>query len=298
MNLLSGTPVAEKILQGIKEGLLNNRHRPPCLVFVLVGQHGPSQTYVSMKVKACQKVGITSRVIKLDQDVSYLVLKELILELNDDASVDGMIIQMPLPKHLEALTHLINPAKDVDGFTPENMGKLVLGDLTGMIPCTPQGIFHLMTYYGISCENKHVVIMGRSQIVGKPLANLLSLKTKGANASVSLLHAGSSSLKTITQLADILIVACGKAHLVDESYVKTGAVIIDVGINRLEGKIVGDCDFKRLSQNASSITPVPGGVGPMTIACLLLNTYLSYKKNFKDVGSSTLVFEDHLLREF
>jgi methylenetetrahydrofolate dehydrogenase (NADP+)/methenyltetrahydrofolate cyclohydrolase len=296
MKWLSGIPVSEYILEGIKEGLSGPLKRPPCLVFILVGEHPPSQTYVSMKAKACERVGILSRVIRVDESISFIVFKDMISEFNEDESVDGIIVQMPLPKGLESIPLLINPKKDVDGFTPENMGRLMLGDLSGMIPCTPLGIFYLLRYYNISCDNKHVVIMGRSHIVGKPLSNLLSLKIPGANGTVTLVHSGTKNMTSLTKLADILIVAIGHAEVVDASYVKQGAVIIDVGIDRLDGRITGDCRPDTLKEIASSMSPVPGGVGPMTIACLLLNTYLSYKKKFKNTGSSKLIFDDHLLR--
>jgi methylenetetrahydrofolate dehydrogenase (NADP+) / methenyltetrahydrofolate cyclohydrolase len=295
MTKLSGVPVAESILDGIKDALTHNDHRAPTLVFVLCGSHAPSQTYVSMKVKACQKVGIHSRVIHLEDSVSFVVFKELILQLNQDETVDGVIVQMPLPKHLDMIPMLIHPSKDVDGFTYENIGKLCAGDLTGMIPCTPQGIFYLLRHYKISCEKKHVAILGRSNIVGKPLANLLSLKIPFANATVSLLHKDTPSPKEITKRADIIIAACGQPEFLDASYIKEGACVIDVGINRVDGKIVGDCHEASIKDKALYYSPVPGGVGPMTIACLLLNTFVSYKQKFKDVGSSKLVFEGHLL---
>jgi len=295
MKILSGLVVSEYILEGICDGLKGPLKRSPCLVFVLVGHHAPSETYVSMKVKACEKVGMVSKVIRLEETISKLLLEEMILEFNKDETVDGIIIQMPLPRHLEQIPLLIAPDKDVDGFTPTNMGKLVLGDLNGLIPCTPQGIFYLLRHYNISLENKHVVIMGRSQIVGKPLANLLSLKIPFANASISLLHSGSKDLKAITQTADVLVVAIGQKEYVDASYIKQGAVVVDVGIHRHQGKIYGDCQKDSLSLKASAYTPVPGGVGPMTIACLLLNTFCSYKQKFKEAGSSRLVFDRHLL---
>jgi methylenetetrahydrofolate dehydrogenase (NADP+)/methenyltetrahydrofolate cyclohydrolase len=295
MTLLSGYPVSESILSGIKEGLKAPLKRAPKLVFILVGQHLPSQTYVKMKAKACQNVGIHSQLIELNANISLILFKELIKELNEDETVDGIIVQMPLPKGLEQIPFLIDPKKDVDGFTAHNMGKLALGDLSGLIPCTPQGIFYLLRHYNISCEGRHVAIMGRSSIVGKPLANLLSLKLPYANATVSLLHAGSKDVKSITTISDILIVAIGQRETIDASYIKQGAVVIDVGIHRHQGRIVGDCDLDSIKQKAKAYSPVPGGVGPMTIACLLLNTYSSYKQKFKDVGSSHLVFQDHLL---
>lgn len=296
MKLLKGTPVSEKILHGIKEGLSGSFTRPPCLVFILVGHHGPSLSYVSMKVKACEKVGICSRVINLDESIGFSLFKELVLDLNQDECVDGIIIQMPLPTHLSSIAMLIDPQKDVDGFTYENVGKLCQGDLTGFISCTPQGIFYLLREYDINLEHKHVVIVGRSCIVGKPLANLLSLKIPYANATVTLAHSGTDNLKSVCQTADVLIAAIGQPEMIDDTFIKKGAYVIDVGINRIDGKIVGDCYFETLVNKAAGISPVPGGVGPMTIACLLLNTYLSYKKKFKSVGSSLLCFDDHLLK--
>lgn len=296
MKLIKGTPVAEKILSGIKDALSEPLPRPPCLVFVLVGNHAPSITYVSMKVKACEKVGIKSRVINLGEKVGFSLFKDLVFELNSDESVDGIIVQMPLPKGLETIPMLIDPSKDVDGFTSVNVGKLCQGDLSGFISCTPQGIYHLLQAYDIDLESKHVVILGRSNIVGKPLANLLSLKIAGANATVTLAHSGSENLKQLCLQADVLITAIGKPQIIDGSFVKEGAYVIDVGINRHEGKIIGDCHFESMSRKVAGISPVPGGVGPMTIACLLLNTYLSYKEKFRDVGSSLLCFDGHLLK--
>jgi methylenetetrahydrofolate dehydrogenase (NADP+)/methenyltetrahydrofolate cyclohydrolase len=295
MKLISGSNVAEKILHHIQEELSVPLKRSPCLVFILVGNHAPSESYVKMKAKACERTKILSRIIRLEEDVSFIVLKELIEELNEDDTVDGILVQMPLPEHLEKAVSCIAPSKDVDGFSFENMGKLSCGNLSGFIPCTPQGIYHLLQFYHIELEGKHTVIVGRSNIVGKPLANLLLQKHPGCNATVTVAHAKTKNLKQLTQTADILIVACGKACLIDGSFLKKGACVIDVGINRVDGKIVGDCDFDSCEKVASKITPVPGGVGPMTIACLLLNTYISYKQKYNQIGSSKLGFEGNLL---
>jgi len=295
MKILEGGPVAHKILEGIREGLLGNSQRPPCVAFVLIGHHPPSESYVKMKAKACEKVGILSRVIRLEENVSSLIFKDLILSLNQDETVDGILIQMPIPKELASFALLVDPKKDVDGFSFENMGKLLVGNFSGYIPCTPHGIYQLLNYYQISLDKKHVVIVGRSNIVGKPLAALIVQKIQGGNATVTLAHAGTPNLKSLTKQADIVVFAIGQPHFFEASYIKEGAIVIDVGINRVQGKIVGDGQSESLATKAQAMTPVPGGVGPMTIACLLLNTYLSYKSKFNTCGSSKLIFDEHLL---
>lgn len=253
----------------------------PRLAFILVGQDMGSQTYVRMKGLACTEVGIDSLKIQLPESISE---KELLLQIetfNLDHSIDGILVQMPLPRHINEQTILssIDPAKDVDGFHPINLGKMLIGDPTAFLPCTPHGILKLLEATKIDTEGKHVVIIGRSNIVGKPLANLLIQKrAKTGNATVTIAHSHTQHLAQLCRTADILIAAMGKPLFITKDMVKPGAIVIDVGINRVNGKIVGDVDYENVAPLASFITPVPGGVGPMTIAMLLFNTLKSHKR--------------------
>ncbi len=283
MILLNGQTLSQQIKNQLKTSLsLYPSKRRPGLAFVLVGNHPASQTYVKMKSRACEEVGIDSYVESLDTSISIDFLIQKIEALNQDPRIDGMIVQMPLPDHLpmEKVICSINPAKDVDGFHPLNLGKLLIQDRSGFIPCTPLGITQLLKAYSISCEGKHAVILGRSLIVGKPLANLLSLKQPGLNATVTLCHQKTPDLRTMTQMADILICAIGSPHFIDASYIKSGAVVIDVGINKKtingSSELVGDVHFDSVALKAAALTPVPKGVGPMTIAMLLHNTVKSF----------------------
>ena len=241
----------------------------PHLAVVLVGEDPASQVYVRNKENGCIKAGIRSTVIRLEEDCTQQELEETVKRLNADASVDGILVQLPLPKHLNeaSVLRLIDPDKDVDGFQAMNSGRLMNGQ-PGFVPCTPLGVMKLLEAYGIDPAGKHAVVIGRSNIVGKPMAMLLLR----ANATVTICHSRTQNLADITRQADILVAAVGRANFVTADMVKAGAAVIDVGINRVDGKIVGDVDFDAVSGVAGYITPVPGGVGQMTIAMLLANT--------------------------
>ena len=241
----------------------------PHLAVVLVGEDPASQVYVRNKENGCIKAGIRSTVIRLEEDCTQQELEETVKRLNADASVDGILVQLPLPKHLNeaSVLRLIDPNKDVDGFHAMNSGRLMNGQ-PGFVPCTPLGVMKLLEAYGIDPAGKHAVVIGRSNIVGKPMAMLLLR----ANATVTICHSRTQNLADITRQADILVAAVGRANFVTADMVKAGAAVIDVGINRVDGKIVGDVDFDAVSGVAGYITPVPGGVGQMTIAMLLANT--------------------------
>ncbi|MCI6587443.1 MAG: bifunctional methylenetetrahydrofolate dehydrogenase/methenyltetrahydrofolate cyclohydrolase FolD [Clostridiales bacterium] len=241
----------------------------PHLAVVLVGEDPASQVYVRNKENGCIKAGIRSTVIRLEEDCTQQELEETVKRLNADASVDGILVQLPLPKHLNeaSVLRLIDPDKDVDGFHAMNSGRLMNGQ-PGFVPCTPLGVMKLLEAYGIDPAGKHAVVIGRSNIVGKPMAMLLLR----ANATVTICHSRTQNLAEITRQADILVAAVGRANFVTADMVKPGAAVIDVGINRVDGKIVGDVDFDAVSGVAGYITPVPGGVGQMTIAMLLANT--------------------------
>lgn len=241
----------------------------PHLAVVLVGEDPASQVYVRNKENGCIKAGIRSTVIRLAEDCTQQVLEETVKRLNADASVDGILVQLPLPKRLDeaSVLRLIDPDKDVDGFHAMNSGRLMNGQ-PGFVPCTPLGVMKLLEAYGIDPAGKHAVVIGRSNIVGKPMAMLLLR----ANATVTICHSCTQNLADITRQADILVAAVGRANFVTADMVKPGAAVIDVGINRVDGKLVGDVDFEAVAQVAGYITPVPGGVGQMTIAMLLANT--------------------------
>ena len=241
----------------------------PHLAVVLVGEDPASQVYVRNKENGCIKAGIRSTVIRLEEDCTQQELEETVKRLNADASVDGILVQLPLPKHLNeaSVLRLIDPDKDVDGFHAMNSGRLMNGQ-PGFVPCTPLGVMKLLEAYGIDPAGKHAVVIGRSNIVGKPMTMLLLR----ANATVTICHSRTQNLAEITRQADILVAAVGRANFVTADMVKPGAAVIDVGINRVDGKIVGDVDFDAVSGVAGYITPVPGGVGQMTIAMLLANT--------------------------
>ena len=246
----------------------------PHLAVVLVGEDPASQVYVRNKENGCIKAGIRSTVIRLEEDCTQQELEETVKRLNADASVDGILVQLPLPKHLNeaSVLRLIDPDKDVDGFHAMNSGRLMNGQ-PGFVPCTPLGVMKLLEAYGIDPAGKHAVVIGRSNIVGKPMAMLLLR----ANATVTICHSRTQNLADITRQADILVAAVGRADFVTADMVKAGAAVIDVGINRVDGKIVGDVDFDAVSGVAGYITPVPGGVGPMTIAMLLKNTVQAWE---------------------
>ncbi|MFN3975730.1 MAG: bifunctional methylenetetrahydrofolate dehydrogenase/methenyltetrahydrofolate cyclohydrolase FolD [Aquificaceae bacterium] len=280
--ILDGKALSEKIrseiAQDIKE-YTSKGYRAPCLAVILVGDDPASQIYVSNKEKACQKVGIRSLSYRLPYNTTTQELFELIAQLNADEEVDGILVQLPLPPHInqQEVILAISPKKDVDGFHPENMGRLVARMEDGFIPCTPLGIDLLLSHYGIELKGKDVVIVGAGFIVGRPLSLLMLWR----DATVSICHIYTKDIKEYTKRADILISATGVAGLIKAHMVKEGAVVVDVGISRVGNKIVGDVDFEEVKEKAYAITPVPGGVGPMTVTGLLLNTLKAYKKRFK-----------------
>lgn len=280
MILIDGKKIASEIQTALKEKI-EIFPRKITLVFLLIGEDPGSLSYVRMKQKACLEIGIESIVEKLDRHIPEKTLLSRIAALNKDLAIDGILVQQPLPVHINAnvICSAIDPSKDVDGFHPINMGKLLLGQEDGFIPCTPLGIQVLCEKSGIDFTGQHVVIVGRSNIVGKPLAALLVQKRKGSNATVTLAHSQTKNLESITRSADILIAAMGQPHFIRSPMVKPNAVVIDVGVNRMpDKKLVGDVDFLSVSSVASKMTPVPGGVGPMTIAMLMQNTYESAKR--------------------
>ena len=277
--ILDGKALSEKIRGQLRrevEELKKKAGREPALAVVLVGNDPASEIYVRNKIKACQKIGIRSIDKKLPANITQEELNSIVRELNEDETVDGIIVQLPLPNHLSCreVISYISPEKDVDGFHPVNVGKTVLGLYDeGLMPCTPAGVMKFFEEYNIELEGKNAVMVGHSNIVGKPLANMLL----NANATVSVCHIYTKDLARYTSNADILCVATGVPHLIKEEMVKEGVVVVDIGISRVNGKIVGDVDFGRVKEKAAAITPVPGGVGPMTITMLLYNTVKAFK---------------------
>ncbi len=270
--------LAQKVEEKVSKGL-----KRPHLAAILVGDDGPSQTYVNAKVKACDRIGFKSTLINLESNISEEKLLNKIHDLNTDNDVDGFIVQLPLPDHIDEskVTLAIDPKKDVDGFHPMNVGNMTLG-LPAFLPATPNGVIELLKRYDIETEGKNCVVIGRSSIVGTPVSILLSRKSKTGNATVTLAHSRTKDLPEICKAADIIVVAIGRPLFLTEDMVKEGAVIIDVGIHRINDeskkngfRLIGDVDFENVAPKTSYITPVPGGVGPMTIASLLLNTYKS-----------------------
>ncbi len=253
--------------------LLTDKGAKPGLAVVLVGDDPASQVYVRNKERACEKLGILSVKHDLSQETSQEELLALVENLNQDPSIHGVLVQLPLPSHIneKEILYAISPEKDVDGFHPQNLGRLVIGDPL-FLPCTPWGVQELLLRSGVQVEGKNVVIFGRSNIVGKPLTMMLIQKAKGANATVTVCHTRTRNPEFFTRSADILIAAAGSPGLVTSEMVKEGAVVIDVGINKVNDRLVGDVDFEGVSKVASLITPVPGGAGPMTIAMLMANT--------------------------
>jgi methylenetetrahydrofolate dehydrogenase (NADP+)/methenyltetrahydrofolate cyclohydrolase len=274
--------LAARVDQLIKDG-----KRPPHLAAVLVGNDGASLTYVGSKVRSCERIGYESTLIQLPEETTEAELLQQIDRLNANTAIDGFIVQLPLPKHIdeEKVLMAIDPLKDVDGFHPTNFGKMAL-DMESFIPATPYGIMELLRRYQIDISGKHAVVIGRSHIVGRPMSILLSRKSSPGNATVTLTHSRTKNLAAITKEADIVVSALGVPNFLKEDMVKEGAIIIDVGITRVpdashpKGYIItGDVDYERVKDKASFITPVPGGVGPMTIAMLLQNTYLAYSRH-------------------
>jgi methylenetetrahydrofolate dehydrogenase (NADP+)/methenyltetrahydrofolate cyclohydrolase len=292
MNILDGKKTSLDIQNelGVKvKKLIENGLKVPHLAAVLVGDNGASRTYVNAKVKACERVGFKSTLHHLDAHITQEELLSLVNQLNNDDSVDGFIVQLPLPDHIDEnqITLSINPKKDVDGFHPENVGKMTLG-LPSFLPATPNGIMELLKRYNIPTEGKNTVVIGRSNIVGTPVSILMSRKSNPGNSTVTLAHSRTKNLKEICINADILIVAIGIPEFISADMVKPNAVVIDVGIHRIEDsskksgfKLLGDVKFDEVCKKCSFITPVPGGVGPMTIASLLKNTYLACNEKNK-----------------
>lgn len=286
MQLIDGKAIAkqirEEIAQQVQE-LLTSGKRAPKLVAVLVGNDGASRTYVNAKSKACEKVGFASETLLFEETITEEELLKEVNKLNTDDTVDGFIVQLPLPKHIneDKILQEINPKKDVDGFHPINVGRMVLG-LPAYLSATPAGIVELLKRYGVPTSGKHCVVIGRSNIVGTPVSILLSRKAEGANSTVTLCHSRTQNIKELTLQADIIVVALGRKHFLTADMVKDGATVIDVGIHREETdtgvKLYGDVDFENVAPKCSYITPVPGGVGPMTIVSLLQNTLLAAKR--------------------
>jgi methylenetetrahydrofolate dehydrogenase (NADP+)/methenyltetrahydrofolate cyclohydrolase len=284
MQILNGKEAAQAIKDALKlevAQLSANGREVPHLVAILVGNSGASETYVAAKVKACEEVGFKSTLIRFEDNISAFKLLDTIRELNGDPDVDGILVQLPLPAHISAeeVINCIDPAKDVDGFHPNTVGKMVLGQ-PSFIPATPYGILLLFEYYKIQTSGKHAVVIGRSNIVGRPMSILLSGAGEYGNATVTICHSHTKNLKEIAVSADIIIAALGRPGFVKAEMVKEGAVVIDVGITRVPDpskksgfRISGDVDFEQVAPKAGFITPVPGGVGPMTIAALMKNTF-------------------------
>ena len=294
--ILDGKKIAKEIREELREDinvLATCGKRVPKLAIVIVGHNPASETYVSNKLKACAEVGIEAEKIAFEADITEQELLAEVHRLNEDPSIDGFIVQLPLPEHIAETTILsaIDRRKDVDGLTPENVGRTVQG-LPSIISATPRGIRELLARYHIQTEGKHVVVIGRSNIVGKPVALLLmqrpylSLPNLSAaslgDATVTICHSKTQDLAAICRTADIIIVAAGCPGLLTADMVKEGVVVVDVGINRVDGKLVGDVDFEHVAPKASYISPVPGGVGPMTIVSLLQNTLQAYKLKIED----------------
>ena len=289
MMLLDGKEISKQLKDELKAEvnvMLANGHRPPHLAVILVGSNAASETYVNAKVKACSAIGYESSVINFPPEITQEMLLQAIDDLNENEEIDGFIVQLPLPDHIDDKTVIerVMPKKDVDGFHPINVGKMALG-LEAFISATPGGIVELLKRYEIETEGKHCVVLGRSNIVGGPMAMLMRRNTYPGNSTVTVAHSRTKNLKEICLQADILIAAIGKTEFVTENMVKEGAVVIDVGINRVDDasrergyRLTGDVDFSNVSKKASHITPVPGGVGPMTIAYLLKNTMIAARK--------------------
>ena len=289
--ILSGKEVSLAVKSDLKDRIakLKEKGVAPGLTAVLVGEDPASQVYVRSKERQSGKLGFNSQVLRLDENTSQTELLQVVKDLNEDDNVHGILVQLPLPKHIDSqlIIEAIEPNKDVDGFHPVSVGKLVL-DLDGFVSCTPAGILEIMKYYKIETSGKHVVVVGRSNIVGKPMANLMIQKKALGNATVTLVHTRTPDMGVHTRQADILIAAAGVPEFITEDMVKAGAVVIDVGINRVDDastekgyRLVGDVDFAGVSEKCTAITPVPGGVGPMTIAMLLSNTVKSAEDSLK-----------------
>ncbi|MDE1190662.1 MAG: tetrahydrofolate dehydrogenase/cyclohydrolase catalytic domain-containing protein [Arachidicoccus sp.] len=292
MQLLDGKIVSKAVKEQLKqqvERLISEGNRAPHLAAILVGTNGASETYVASKVKNCAEIGFQSTLIRLDENVDEQTLLDEIIKLNNDENIDGILVQLPLPKHIseQKVIAAINPEKDVDGFHPISAGNLMLG-IPSFIPATPYGIMLMLEHYNIETKGKHAVVIGRSNIVGRPMSILLSTNTPYGNCTVTLCHSHTKNLKEICLQADIIVAALGKPEFLKADMVRDGAIIIDVGITRVEDaskksgySIKGDVAFDEVAPKASFITPVPGGVGLMTIAGLLKNTMRAYHNRKK-----------------
>jgi len=287
--LIDGKKIANQIQEEIAlevTAIKNKGGKSPHLAAILVGNDGASETYVAAKVKACEKVGFESTLIRLPENTSEEELLKQVNNLNNDTAIDGYIVQLPLPKHIneQKVIEAVAPQKDVDGFHPQNVGRMAL-NLPTYLPATPFGIIQLIERYNIDTSGKHCVVVGRSHIVGSPMSILMARNSKVGNCTVTLTHSRTPDLKEFTRKADILIVALGKPEFITADMIKEGVVIIDVGITRVASdktksgfKLLGDVKYDDVFEKASFITPVPGGVGPMTIASLLMNTLKAFKK--------------------
>lgn len=292
MQILDGKTVAHAVKQEIKEKLINFKKtggKTPHLAAVLVGNNGASETYVASKIKNCEEIGFQSTLIRLEENVGEEELLQNIIALNENADIDGILVQLPLPKHIkeEKVINLINPDKDVDGFHPSNVGRLVQG-MPAFIAATPYGIMLMLKHYQIETEGKHAVVIGRSNIVGRPMSILLSQNMPYGNCTVTLCHSKTKNLKALCLQADIIVAALGKPAFLTGDMVKENAIVIDVGINRIKDenkksgyRLAGDVKFDEVAPKCSYISPVPGGVGLMTIAALLMNTFNATVRNRK-----------------
>lgn len=299
MECLDGKAVSLQIREGIArriEAFTQKGGRKPHLVMVLVGEQAASLAYIKAKMRACEEVGFDSTVIRKPAATSEAELLALVAELNRDAAIDGFIVQLPLPEHLDPVKVIqaIDPRKDVDGFHPTNLGKLAL-EMDTFIPATPYGILELIKHYAIPTVGKRVVVLGRSPIVGKPISILMSRKAYPGNATVTLCHSQTRDTAALTRQADLIITALGVPGFLTVDHVKAGCAVIDVGINRVADpsvkqgyRLVGDVDFESVRQKAAYLTPVPGGVGPMTVSMLLKNTLQAYEWNGAQTGDSSL----------
>ena len=287
MTILDGKKTSNDIKDEIAHevnSIISNGDRPPHLAAVIVGNDGASLTYVGSKVRACEKVGFDSTLVSLDDSISEKELLDKVYELNNDKKIDGYIVQLPLPEHIDTQKVLlaVDPKKDVDGFHPVNFGRMAL-NLPTFISATPNGIMELLKRYEVPTEGKNTIVIGRSDIVGKPVSILMGLKTNPGNSTVTLAHSRTKNIEDLIKQADIVISALGVPDFIKEHMIKEGATVIDVGITRVEDdsqkgyKIVGDVDYENVSKKSSFITPVPGGVGPMTISMLIKNTLQAYK---------------------
>jgi methylenetetrahydrofolate dehydrogenase (NADP+)/methenyltetrahydrofolate cyclohydrolase len=291
--IIDGKLVAKEVREELKTEVLAataKYGRKPGLAVVLIGDNPASHTYVKNKVTACKNVGIESFLLQYDKDIDEKTVVDIVHKLNNDPLVDGILVQLPLPKHLptQEILSLIDPAKDVDGLTAINLGRLARGD-EGLFPCTPLGIMRLLAYYKVPVKGKNVVVLGRSHLVGKPVALMLLSQ----DATVTICHSKTSNLPDVCRQADVLVAACGQPEMVKGDWVKEGAVVIDVGTTRVQNAdgsfaLKGDVEFDLAFENASLITPVPGGVGPMTIAMLLVNTQKSFEKRMQAKTTSTV----------